>query len=378
MRDEVIRYQGILKLILMIGVMIITIGLAFFLGIFKIDFEYSLIGAPVNSLYGITYLTLITFGFFLVISSLLLILPSWDRESRKQLRKYQKLFILFGILGLSLILYSLLVYINILPTLESNQTWFDYFIIGAIISIPNYLAITFSIVNFQDLSKYNRIWILLISTGIVIELLSLLTYWSLLKIIGMSARSWGDLYLFGAVFLFMGGLPLLVSYKQMEKRISNGLGILSIVLIISGIVTYLAPTLALNGIFFPLSIFRYNRYFDFLYFGSLILIIGISIASNLDIKQKYLDKFPVLWGFFLILGFIQYVISILMEITDSFFIDLGLDFLFAKNEHGSALFGMTWNVFLVNSIVTTLPVLIILSSLILNESKNLGEIQDPV
>jgi len=377
LRDSAIKYIGILKFILIIGIMIIFTGLAYFLGILEIDFEYSLLGTPVNSLYGITYLTLFALGFYLVILAILLILPTFDKINRKKLKNYQRLFISFGIFGTVLILYSLLIYLGILPTLQSYQTWFDYFIIGIMISFSSYLAFIFFTENFQELSVYNWIWALLVSAGFVIEILSLLTYWSLLQIIGISANYWSDLYLFGIVFLFIGGLPLLVSYKQTNKRVSSGLVILSLILIISGIITYIAPTLAINGLLFPFSIFKYNKYFDFLLFGSLLMILGVSIASNLEITQKFLKKLPLLWFFFLILGFLQYLISILMEITDTHFIDLGLDFLFLRNAQGSLLFGMTWNVFLINSFITTLSVLIIVSSLIFKESDLAIEIDDP-
>ncbi len=358
--------------------MIILIGLTYFLGIFEIDFEYSLLGTPVNSLYGITYLALYAFGFYLVLLALLLIVPTLDRIGRKKLNYYQRFFISFGIFGLILILYSLLIYFSILPALISNHSWFDYFIIGVIISFSNYSVLIFSTENFQELSIYNWIWIPLISIGTVLEILSLFTYWSLFQIIGVSANSWGDHYLFGIIFLFIGGLPLLLSYKQTDQRVSNGLGILSLILITSGIITYIAPTLALNGILFPFSIFRYNKYFDYLFFGSLLLILGVSIASNLEVTRKILKKFSLLWIFILILGFLQYIISILMEITDTHFIDLGLDFLFLKNARGSLLFDMTWNVFLINSFITTISVLIILSSLIFRESNLTDRIENSV
>ncbi len=375
LRDGIIRYAGILKLFLIIGIIIILTGLAYFFGIFEID-EYSILGAPVNSLYGITYLTLYAFGLYLVFFAILLILPTLDKNSRKGLKKYRKLLISVEIFGLILILYSRLVNLGILPTMDFNYNWLNYFIIGTMISIITHLILIFSTENFQDLSKHNWVWILLIIAGIYTELLSLLTYWSLLLTLGIPAKCWGDLFLFGIVFLFLGGLPLLVSYKQTHKRISFGLGILSLILIISGLITYLAPTLALNGVLFPLSIFRYNKYFDYLFFGALLLIIGVSVASYLEEIQSIFKKFSVLWLTLLFLGFLQYFLAILMEITDTYFIDLGLDFLFLESARGSLMFGMTWNVFFINGFITTLSVLIILSSIILKESNLTQKIQD--
>ncbi len=368
LREFIIKYTGVLRWILLVGVLLILIGLTYFLGIFKIDFEYSLLGAPVNSLYGITYLALYAFGFYLVIFALLLILPALTKNQREKLKKYQKFFIAFGIIGLGLISYSLLINPNILPILGSNQKWFDYFILGMIISFSNYLVLMFSTENFQELSNYNRVWFLLVCTGIIIEFLSLLAYWSLLRIIRMSPTSWGDLYFIGIIFLFIGGLPLLLSYKPTNQRDSLVLGHLSLILIISGIITYLAPTLALNGVLISLSIFKYNRYFDYLFFGSLLLIVGVALASTLEGVHKYLRKSRTLWALVLILGFLQYFCSILLEITDTYFIDLGLDFLFLQSAHGSLLFGMSWYVFLFNGLITTFSALIIVSSLIFKDS----------
>ncbi|MHA1996172.1 MAG: hypothetical protein ACW97Z_16685 [Candidatus Hodarchaeales archaeon] len=369
MRENVIKYSGILKWFLIIGCLIIFFGLTYFLGIFEIDFEYSLLGVPINSFYGITYVTLFTFGFYLITFALLLILPSLDKNNRNKLINIHKIFISFGVLGLALILYSFTIHVDILPPLAPFHKWFDYFILGIIILFSNYLIVILSTENIQSLSNYNRVWLLLISIGIAIEILSLLTYWSLFLTIQVAPRSWGDLYFLGLVCLFIGGLPFLVSYQPTNPRISLVLGILSLILIVSGIFTYLAPTLALNGVLIPMSIFKYNRYFDYLFYGSLLLILGVSIASFNQESQKYLRRYPIIWISLLILGFVQYILSILMEITDTHFIDLGLDFLFLQNPHGSLLFGMTWNVFLFNSLITTFFALIILSSLILKETK---------
>ncbi|MHA2030653.1 MAG: hypothetical protein ACW99Q_14810 [Candidatus Kariarchaeaceae archaeon] len=372
-----IRYAGILKFFLIIGIMIILTGLAYFLGIFEIDFEYSLLGAPINSLYGITYLTLYSFGLYLVFFALLLILPTLDKNRRNGLKRYRRLLISVEIFGLILILYSRLVNLGILPTMNLNYNWLDYFIIGSMISVITYLIIIFSTENFQDLSKYKWVWILLIIVGIYTELLSLLTYWSLLLTLGIPAKSWGDLFLFGIVFLLLGGFPFLLSYKPTHQRISLSLGVLSLILIMSGLLTYLVPTLAVNGVLFPLSIFKYNNYFDYLFFGALLLIMGVSIASYLEEFQNFFKRFPVLWFTLLFLGFLQYFVSILMEITNTYFIDLGLDFLFLESTRGSLLFGMTWNVFFINGFITTVSVLIILSSIILKESNSKQEIQVP-
>ena len=81
-------------------------------------------------------------------------------------------------------------------------------------------------------------------------------------------------------------------------------------------------------------------------------------------------------GALLFLGFIQFFVSILMEITDTYFIDFGLDFLFLTSTRGSLLFGMTWNVFLINGIITTLSALIIIGSLIFKESNLTHEEQN--
>jgi len=103
----------------------------------------------------------------------------------------------------------------------------------------------------------------------------------------------------------------------------------------------------------------------------------VSVASYLEEIQNFFRKFPVLWFTLLFLGFLQYLISILMEITDTYFIDLGLGFLFISSTRGSLLFGMTWNVFLINGIIATFSVLAIISSIIFKESNPIRKGQDP-
>ena len=389
LRDTVIRYSGLLRWLIIIGSLTIVLGLGYFLGIYEIDFEYSLIGVPVNSFYGITYLSLFAFGFYLILLALLLILPTLDSNSRRKLHKYQQLFIGGLMVGLGLISYSLLIYFEILPSLESRHTYFDYFVLGLLLLISTYLFLMFSFEKFQDLYLYNRIWYILICLGIMFELFALASYWSLMRIIRISQTSWGIFYFIGVIFLFIGGAPVLNSFKYNEKinrQITLILGHISAILIISGLITYLAPTLALNGIVFPLYIFEFNRYFDYLYFGSLFLIIGLAIVFNLEGVQEYSKKYSKLWVSVLIFGLSQYIVSILMEITDTHFTDLGVEFLFQQSTtRGSLLFDMTWNVFLLNSFITTLSALMILSALIfketllvdLNQNSVLKELNDP-
>ncbi|MHA2175747.1 MAG: hypothetical protein ACXABI_13015, partial [Candidatus Hodarchaeales archaeon] len=350
MRETIIRFSEILRWVLIIGWLIILLGLTYFLGIFKIDFEYSLLGIPVNSFYGITYLALFTFGFILVLFALLLILPTLDFNQREALNKYQRLFIAIIILGSIIISYSILVYLKILPAFEFSAIWFDYFVIGLIITISFYLIFIFSTKNFQELSLYNWLWYSLTISGIISIILSLLTYWSFMRTVRLSSNSWGFFYFIGIFFLIMGGLPVILSFRYSNRQFSFILGSISIIFIITGLLTYLAPTFALNGLVFSLRIFEYNQYFDYLYFGSLIFISGLAIASNLESIQKYFQQYSALWVIFLIFGLCQYTISALMVINDTHFTDLELGFLFQESVRGSLLFDMSWNVFLFNGL----------------------------
>ncbi len=378
LKEGVLKYSVLLKWIQIIGWLIISLGLLFFLGIFKIDFEYSLIGAPINSLYGITYVALYAFGGYLVFFALLLLLPVLDREYLDRMKSYLSLSLILSIVGGGLILYSLLVAFDILPSLASTHKWVDYFILGLILFCSNYITLIFSTEDFHSWAVYDRIWFILIGIGITLEIMSLLAYWSLLKSIQISPGSWGDLYSFGLVFLFLGGFPFLLSYKPTNKTTATVLGSISIILIISGLITYLAPTLALNGILFNTTLFKYNKYFDFLFYGSLLLISGISVASTNKKIQRYFKTVSSLWIVILFFGLTQYLTSILMEITDTHFIDFGLDVLFQQSDRGSLFFGMTWNVFFFNGFITTLIGLIVCNRLIIqetafSESTTLGE-----
>ena len=161
--------------------MLILVGFLYFIEYFKHDLsiKYGL-DIPDNSLYGITYQTLYMFGFYFILISLLLILPLVDQKSRNLVNKANFLWVLITIADFEVILYSLLINNHILPAFNPNHTWFDYLVLGGILSFIGFNMLVFSIKDLQVLEKYFPIFLSLIILGLVIELLSFLAYSKLL------------------------------------------------------------------------------------------------------------------------------------------------------------------------------------------------------
>jgi hypothetical protein len=344
------------------------LGFAYFLDILEIDFEYSLLGAPIHSFYGISYVTLFIFGYYLVILTSVLLFSISERDKQKQFHNYQNILLSVSVAGGGIILYSYLNFLGVLPSIASYHDWFDYFFVGLIFFSLTYFIIVFSNEKLQQSFQYNKILILLLGFGIAIEIFSILTYWSLMKGFQAPPDTWNVYFSFGLIFLFGGGIPILRAYKPKKANLSIFLAVLAILLMISGLIIYLAPTLALNDFFMPMSIFKYNKYFDYLIYGSLLLISGIALGVNNENLQNRLRKFSLLWLIIFLFGALQVFISGVMVLTDSYFVDLGLRSFFHQDLTGSMLFGMRWNVFLFNGIITTLSVLIIIFVLTMQET----------
>ena len=347
--------------------MLILVGFLYFIEYFKHDLsvKYGL-DIPDNSLYGITYQTLFMFGFYFILISLLLILPLMDQKSRNLVNKANFLWILITIVGFEIILYSLLIDNHILSAFNPNHTWFDYLVLGGILSFIGFNVLVFSIKDFQVLEKYFPILSSLIILGMVIELLSFLAYSKLL--IGLKKSVWIDLFLVGIVPLYFGGLPFCLSKIITPFTKIKYIRVLVSFSVTIGFLVYLAPTFALNKLILPMSIFKYNNYFDYLVYGAILTFAGV--AGMTIIYQKTLRHKNNVWTIILSLGIIQILISMILVTSDTYYIDLWVTpFLeIFPNLNGHSLFGMTWDVFFFNGLFTTIISLIIISLILFIET----------
>ena len=363
LRDTIKNTSGVLKGLFVLGTILIIIGILHFTGLIEHDFSTRYgISIPDNSLWGITYQTLYAFGFLFIFVSLLLLLPIMDQKSRLSMEKLTPLWGLLIIIGIGFIVYSVLIYMNWLLVLDSNHSWFDYYMLGGILTFIGFVVLIFSPENFNDMIKYYSAYKGIFFLGVFIEILSFLSYSKLLLTFGILKTQWIVLCVIGIIPLFIGGIPLLLISIQNSLIKKILIIITSLLGLIIGGITYLAPTLALNKIIFPMSVFKYNNYFDYLVFGSL-LFIGSLLWIKINFKGKFLKR-NTIWGLFLILGFINILVSSMLVISDTYFIDLGIT-PFLENKStlaGYSILGMTWDVYFFNGIFIIIIAIIIITS----------------
>lgn len=364
---------GLLRGVFLFGLLLIFIGFLYFTEFIRHDFaNISNVDLLDNSLWGITYQTLYMFGFYFVIISLLLLLPLMSRDTRNLMSKMNDLWIFISIIGIVVISYSVLVNAHLLLALNSKHSWFDYFILGSILSLIGYNVLIFSIGDFDILNKYSVIFQGLIILGIILELISFLTYCKLLLGLGIPKPAWEGLFFVGIVPLYFGGLPYSLTKAQQSITPHKTIPIVLVSCIIIGGLTYLAPTLAINKIILPMTIFKYNNYFDYLLFATILTLVSI-VGITLHFHELMRPR-SIVWYSIFILGLIQIFISLVLVISDTYFLDLGLtpfleDFPYLN---GYSLLGMRWDGFFINGFFTTSLALIIISLILFLEALELN------
>ncbi len=294
-----------------------------------------------------------------------------DQNSRYLIVKMKPVLFFFTIFGTEIILYSILINMHILPCLKPDHSWFDYFVLGIILLFVGFTILIFSIEDVQVLGKYAPLFLIFIIFGCFLELVSFFAYSKILNMFGIKKSVWKDLFFAGIMPIYIGGLPFSLYKIQHTTNRKYSISISAISLIVVGSLVYLSPTLALNRIILPMTIFNYNDYFDYLLFGSTLTLIGI-IGITLVFYEFMRAKNVYLVVIF-ILGAIQIVLSMILLISDTYFIDLGLRPILENlsNLNGYSIFGMTWDVFFFNGLFTTLISLIIISLIIYLETLEL-------
>ncbi len=369
MRKIVVRSSSILLTLAGIGILTITLGIIYFSGAGGIESEL---------FYGFNYGILLAFGFYLSLVGFFPVLTSLDASGKNAVQKFKPhLFLITGI-GVIFLIYSALVPHTLSP-LTPSHTWFDYYLLGALLIIFGFSAILLTIRDRERIWKFKIILLLIFAIGILIEIVSLLTYFELLAFIDIKKSMWLTFYLFGGIILFIGMVSLMISASSSFRVIIHRLRFIWILIALIGIIAYITPTLALNGIL-PETVFELMNYSDFLFFGGLAIIIGLLLISASEQAYDFIYKLRFLMLFLLLVGTIQLLISFILVLPTSEYIDIpqleSLPLMTISDYPGTTgflmLIGMTWDVFYINGIIMTFISIIFICSIVFFESEEIS------
>ena len=325
-----------------VGILITIISFLLFIGYLETP-DPILYDLPEKSLFGVEYQVLLAFGFYFTFFGLFLILPVQNHKNRITLKRFEIFFLLLFLHGIELLIYSILTQ-SILPPLHLSHSWFDYYILGVFLILIGFSPIVFRIKDFSELREQITMYILLCFVGFSLLILSLLSY---------TMALWEVLFLYGCISLYVGILPLLVSYATTFRSFLDHFQLIWILITIIGVMIYLLPTLILNGLG-PMSIFYHIKYFDFLIFGTLIILIGtIPLGLKRD-RNSLIHRFRITWIILLFLGMIQVFISGILILYTSYLVEIPIDAIISNVTHiGPMILGMTWDVYYMNGAVMT-------------------------
>jgi len=357
LREKIVDSTKWILCLISIGIILTVISFLLFLGVIETA-DAVLYGLPEKSLFGFEYQVLLAFGFYLTFLGVFLILPILDTKNRITLKKFEIFFLVSFIHGIELLIYSVLIS-YVLPPLDPSHSWFDYYILGVFLILFSFSPIVFRIQDFKKLPAQKILCALLCLIGIFLYIFSLFVY---------NTSMWRVLFLYGNIILYVGGLPLLVSYGANLRSSLDRLQIIWVLIAIIGVVIYLTPTLILNGLG-PMSLFRYIRYFDFLTFGTIIILCGIVPLGLTNKYRNLINEFRFIWITLLFLGIIQVFISGMLVISTSYLVEIPLDIIISGRTHvGPMILGMTWDVFYINGAVMTMISLVFICPILFFET----------
>jgi hypothetical protein len=369
LRKIVVRSSSVLLTLAGIGVLTIILGIVYFSGAGGIESEL---------FYGFNYGILLAFGFYLSLVGFFPVLTSLDASGKNTVQKFKAhLFLITGV-GVIFLIYSVLVPHTLTP-LTPSHTWFDYYILGALLIIFGFSTILLAARDRERIWKFKIILFLIFAIGILLEIVSLLTYFELLDFIDIKKDMWLTYYLFGGIILFVGMVPLLIGASSSFRTIIHRLRFIWILTALIGVITYITPTLAINGIL-PETVFEYMKYFDFLFFGGLAIIIGLLLISASEQAYDFIYKLRFVMLLLLIVGTIQLLISFILVLPTSEYIDIpqleSIPFMTISdypNTYGFLmLIGMTWDVYYTNGIIMTFISIIFICSIVFFESEEIS------
>ncbi|UCG03553.1 MAG: hypothetical protein JSW11_06090 [Candidatus Heimdallarchaeota archaeon] len=333
MRKTVVRSSRVLLTLAGIGFLGMIVALLFFTGVAN---SIDQTADPVTwsrTLFGFDYRVITAYSFFLVLIGFLPVLVVMDASAKKSVKKiYIHLLLIFGI-GLLMLIYSALVYGTFLTPIDPLQTWFEYFILAALLIVFGLMPLLFSIQDHERVWNFKLLFALFILIGIVLEIIGIVVY---SQIIVISDIGWDILFLFGILILFLGVVPLLLTAGPTFRENLYRLRIIWILGTLIGIVIILVSYLTYAGILDLPDI----DWFVILAFGGLFTLLAILPLTSVVQLTETIRKLRFIWLIALFLGIISVIISAILILPESPEIEAAVGTLL-----GTSLFGATWDIF---------------------------------
>jgi len=333
LRKTVVRSSRVLLTLAGIGILFMIVALLYFTGVASsIDINAD----PVTwsrTLFGFDYRVITAYGFFLVLIGFLPVLVVMDASAKKSVKRLNlHLLLLFGI-GLVMLIYSALVYGTYLTPIDPLQTWFEYFIIAALLITLSLMPILFSIQDHERLWNFKFLYFLFILAGIILEIISIVIYAEILEIPDVG---WNIFFLFGLIILFLGMVPLLLTAGSTFREILYRLRIIWILGVLIGIVIVLVSYLVYAEILDLPDI----DWVVILAFGGLITLLATLPLTSVVQLTEIIRKLRFIWLITFFLGIISVIISAILILPESPEVEAAVGTLL-----GTSLIGITWDVF---------------------------------
>lgn len=353
----VVRSSKVLLTLAGIGILIMAIALLFFTGVAS-SVDITTDPPTWNRLvFGFDYQTLTAFGFFLLLF-LSPVLASLDTNAKKSVKKIYVYLVLLVGMGIIMLIYSALVYGEFLNPFDPLHSWFDYYIIGALLIIIGLAIILFSVQDRERLWNFKLLFALIILIGLLLEILSLILY---SQVIVMPEIGWDISFLLGVITLFIGVVPLLLTASTRFRNILRRLGIIWILGVLIGIVIIIISSLVYAEII-PQSLVLDTDWFVILAYGSLFTLLFILLLASVGYEITYKLRFIWLITFFL--GVIFVIISVVLVLPESPEIEGAVGTLI-----GNDFLGATWDIFYMYGTIIMIFSLSFISSVLYFETE---------
>ncbi|MFX0204428.1 MAG: hypothetical protein ACFFDT_00455, partial [Candidatus Hodarchaeota archaeon] len=342
LRNTVVRSSRVLLTLAGIGILGMIVALLYFTGVANsIDINAD----PVTwsrTFFGFDYRVITAYSFFLVLVGFLPVLVVMDASAKKSVKRlYIHLLLLFGI-GFLMLIYSALVYGTYLTPFDPLHTWFEYFILGALLIVLSLMPMLFSIQDHERLWNFKLLFLLFILIGIVLEIISIVSYGQILEIPDIG---WDIFFLFGLILLFLGMVPFLLTAGPTFRENLHRLRIIWILGALIGIVLVIVSYTVYAGILDLPDI----DWFVILAFGGLLTLLAILPLTSAVQSTKTIRKLRFIWLITLFLGMIFVIVSAILILPESPEVEAAVGTLL-----GTSLFEVTWDVFYMYGVLITI------------------------
>jgi cytochrome bd-type quinol oxidase subunit 2 len=343
-----------------IGIVSMVIALLYFSGVASsVDINAAQL-AWNRLFFGFNYRILVAFGFFLLLVGLSPVLSVLDTNAKKSVKKFY-VHLLFSVgIGIITLIYSFLVYGDYFATFDPYHTWFDYFIIAALLIIVGLSPILFSIQDRERLWNFKLFFALFIIVGLLLLIVSAVTYGRYIDLFGIG---WEMVFLVSIIMLFLGMVPLLLTASPKFNEILNRLKIIWILGVLIGIVLLIGSYLVFAEIV-PSSTVLNIDWLVLLAYGGLLTILTVLPLASTEQLHERIKKFRYIWLVTFLVGFLLVIVSAILVLPTSPEVE-GI----IGTPLGNEIVGVTWDIFYMYGTILTIVSLIFLCSILYYETK---------